>query len=429
MLSCYTFALIIVPSALIVGAFGAAGRPAMLLAAAMLGWYLLVRQHPAIDIDRERQPVRVAAIGLCCAVLASYVSASRSAMSTPAVNAADRGLILLAGWLGVMLFAADGIDDSGRLAVLLRRIVWWATVMAAIGVAEFATGTDLTKYVTIPGLTQHLQVTDLMTRAGLVRANSTAAQPLEFSAVLTMTLPLAIHKARFAVGRWQRRRSWLQVALIGGTIPMAVSRSGLLGLVVIALLLIPTWPASQRRRAYLALLAVPAALWLVAPTLLGHFVTTFGQLGTDTSTTSRASALSLAGSLIGAHPWLGRGLATFNPQQFFFVDDQFVTSMIETGVVGLLALVAVFVAAWYVTRGLRRTATDPATEDLARCLMASLAVAAVFFGTFDVLSFSIASGLFFLLVGCAGAAWRLAGRGHADAAGQLTPMLLQPSAS
>ncbi len=398
------------------------GRPALatLLAAAMLGWYLLVRQHPAIELDRDRQPVRTAAIGLCFAVLASYVSVSRSAMSTEAVNAADRGLILLAGWLGVMLFAADGITDFGRLAVLLRRVVMCATVMAALGIAEFATGTDLTKYVAIPGLTQHLQVTDLMVRAGLVRANSTAAQPLEFSAVLTMALPLAIHKARFAVGRWRRSRSWSQVALIGGTIPMAVSRSALLGLAVIALMLVPTWPAGQRRWAYLALLAVPGALWLLAPSLLGRFGSTFGQLGTDTSTTSRASAISLAGGLIGAHPWLGRGLATFNPQQFFFVDDQFVTSMIETGVIGLLALAAVFAAGWYVTRGLRLTATNQAAKDLARCLMASLAAAAIFFGTFDVLSFSIASGLFFLLVGCAGAAWRLAG--SRAAAGSARPM-------
>ena len=37
----------------------------------------------------------------------------------------------------------------------------------------------------------------------------------------------------------------------------------------------------------------------------------------------------------------------------------------------------------------------------------SIAVGAVCFASFDALSFSIAAGLFFLLLGCVGAAWRL----------------------
>ena len=381
----------------------------MLLAAALLVWYLLARQHPTFDVDRGRQPVRAAAVGLCCSVLASYASVSRSAMSGSQVNAADRGLILLAGWLGILLVAADGIDDEDRLHALLRRVVLGASFMAIIGIAEFATGTDFTQYATIPGLSFHQQVTDLMTRVGLVRSNSTAAQPLEFSAVLTICLPLAIHQARHARSRWDRRLAWSQVALIGATIPMTVSRSAVLALVVAAAVLIPSWPSHERRRAYLALLAVPLAVWLIAPSLAASFASTFSQLGTDTSTTSRTGALSFAAPLIARHPWFGQGLATFNPQTAFFIDDQFITSLIETGIAGLLAIVAVFAAGWYVTRKTRVAATNPATRDLARCLAASLAAFVVFFATFDVLSFSIDSGLFFLLTGCAAAAWRLSG--------------------
>src|ERR1700733_763643 len=90
-LTCYLFLLMIIPSPLIVGALGAAGRPAMLLAAALLAWYLLAKQHPLIALDRGPQPVRAAAIVLCCSVLASYVSANRAALSVTQGNAADRG--------------------------------------------------------------------------------------------------------------------------------------------------------------------------------------------------------------------------------------------------------------------------------------------------------------------------------------------------
>ena len=336
-LSIFVFALMIIPSDLIVGAFGAAGRPATLIAGALLGWYLLARQHPDLTLDTGRQPVRTAAIVFACSALASYVSANMTALTASQQNAADRGLILLGGWLGVLLVAADGIRSEARLATLCRRIVLGATVMAALGIAEFATGTDLTKYVAIPGLTTHLQVTDLMTRFGLTRANSTAAQPLELSAVLAMSLPLAIHQARYATDRLRRRR-WMQAAIIAAAIPMAVSRSALIALAVMAVLLVPTWPARQRRWVYAGLGGLRGRPLLITPSFLAIFGKVFGELGTDTSTTSRTDALSLAGPLIGAHPWFGVGLATFNPQQAFYVDDQFVTSLIETGVIGLLAV-------------------------------------------------------------------------------------------
>jgi hypothetical protein len=406
-LSIFLFALMIIPSDLIVGAFGAAGRPATLIACALLGWYLLARAHPDLTVDTGRQPVRTAAIVLACSVLASYVSANMTALTVTEQNAADRGLILLAGWLGVLLVAADGIRTEARLTTLCRRIVLGATIMAALGIAEFGTGIDLTKYVTLPGLATHLQVTDLMTRFGLTRANSTASQPLELSAVLAISLPLAIHQARYATERL-RRRGWLQAAVIAAGIPMAVSRSALIALAVMAVLLVPTWPARQRRWAYGGLAACAGGLLLIAPSFVSIFGKVFGELGSDTSTTSRADALSLAGPLIGAHPWFGIGLATFDPQQAFYVDDQLVTTLIETGVVGLLAVLSVFAAGWYVARKLRASTLPERTRDLGHALFTAIVVAAIFFASFDLLSFSIASSLFFLVVGCAGAAYRLA---------------------
>jgi polysaccharide biosynthesis protein PslJ len=111
---------------------------------------------------------------------------------------------------------------------------------------------------------------------------------------------------------------------------------------------------------------------------------------------------------ITAHPWLGQGFQTFFPQTYFFVDNQYLTSLLETGVFGLLALVACFATGWFTARSARAAATDSRTRDLGQCLAASVAAAAVCFASFDALTFSIAPGLFFLLLGCVGAAWRLA---------------------
>ena len=406
LLSCYAFLLMAIPSSLVVGSFGAAGAPAALLAVALLCWYVVARQHPGLGLDRGRQPVRVAAAIFAGAVVAAYISVSRHAVPAAQQSGADRGLLVLAGWVGVLALAADGIDQADRLRTLLRRIVMLATAMAALGAIEFCTGVDLTKYIVLPGLSVHQQVTDLVSRNGLVRVTATTGQPLEFNAVLAMSLPIAIHQARFAPAALRVRR-WLQVALITAAVPMTGSRSAFFGLAVICIVLFPTWDHRDRLRACLAGLAAPALAWLVKPSLASSFTALFGQLGTDRSSLSRADAYSEAVPYIAAHPWLGQGFQTFFPQTYFFVDNQYLTSLLETGVLGLLAMVACFATGWFTARSARATAADARTRDLGQCLAASIAVGAVCFASFDALSFSIAAGLFFLLLGCVGAAWRL----------------------
>jgi polysaccharide biosynthesis protein PslJ len=406
LLSCYAFLLMAIPSSLIVGSLGAAGAPAALLAVAILCWYLVARQHPGLGLDRGGQPVRVAATIFAAAVVAAYISAGRHAVPADQQSGADRGLIVLAGWVGVLALAADGIDRADRLRTLLRRIVLLATALAALGVIEFCTGVDLTKYIVIPGLSVHQQVTDLVSRNGLVRVTATAAQPLEFDAVLAMSLPIALHQARFAPAALRVRR-WLQVALIAAVMPMTGSRSAFFALAVICIVLFPTWERRDWLRVCLAGLAAPVLAWLVKPSVVSSFTALFSQLGNDTSSLSRADAYSESVPYIAAHPWLGQGFQTFFPQTYFFVDNQYLTSLLETGVLGLLALVGCFATGWFTARSVRATAADAQTRDLGQCLAASIAVSAVCFASFDALSFSIAAGLFFLLLGCVGAAWRL----------------------
>jgi O-antigen ligase len=148
-------------------------------------------------------------------------------------------------------------------------------------------------------------------------------------------------------------------------------------------------------------------VWLAKPSLVSSFAALFSHLGSDQSSLSRTDAYTEAVPYISAHPWLGQGFQTFLPQTYFFVDNQYLTSLLETGVLGLLALVACFVTGWFTAQKVRARATDARTRDLGQCLAASIAVAAVCFASFDALSFSIAAGVFFLLFGCVGAAWRL----------------------
>jgi O-antigen ligase len=405
-LSFYTLLLMGIPAALVVAPLGAVGGPATIFAALVLIFYLVTWLHPALAPERGRQPIRAAAILFTSAVIATYVSANRHAMSGLESNGADRGIILVCGWLGILLMASDGIASMERLKKLIGRVVIGATAMAVLGITQFFTGLNATQYVVIPGLSAQSLATDLLSRNGLNRPSATAAHPLEFAAVLAIALPFAVNRARFAPPGLRLRR-WLQVALIGAALPMSVSRTAILAVIVICLVLLPTWPKIERRVAYGVLAVSVMGLWVLVPGLLGTFRTLFAQLSSDSSTTSRTSAFSSAGAYVSQHPWFGRGFGTFFPAAYFFTDDQYLLSTIEIGIVGVLALLALFIMGLVTAQKIRRATANVEIRDLGQCMTASVAVSMVAFGTFDALSFGMAAGLTFMLLGCAGAARRL----------------------
>jgi polysaccharide biosynthesis protein PslJ len=406
LLTCYLILLMAIPQALQFAPLGGVGEPSTIFAAVIFGWYLLAWLHPASALDRGRQPMRLVAVLWLCTVVATYVSANLTVLPTLELNGADRGTLFAFGWLGILLLAADGIDTMDRLKKLLRRIVFGATGMAALGITQFYTGLDAAKYIIIPGLsTQHLY-TDLLGRNSFRRPAATAAHPLEFAAILAICLPLAIHQARYAPPRLRPRR-WLQVALIGFALPMTVSRTAILGLVVVGLAIFPTWPRRDRHLAYLVTFTSALVMEAAIPGLLGTIRGLFLGISTDSSAQERNAAFKLAAPIISHHPLLGQGFGTLLPQTSFFTDDQYLNSLIQLGFIGLFAQFALFLTGWSIARSARRLSGDDELRDLAQCMAASVAVAAVSYATFDALSFDIAAGLTFLLLGCIGALGRL----------------------
>jgi O-antigen ligase len=257
-------------------------------------------------------------------------------------------------------------------------------------------------------------VTDLIVRGGLNRVYSTTSQPIEFGAVIVMTIPFALHQARFSSPEKRVVRG-LQVAVLGLAAPLSVSRSAILGLIAVAIVLLPSWSKKERRAAYIFMAAGFAVFFVLVPSLITTLADLFVNISSDSSAQSRTKAITMSWSYISQHPWLGHGFSTFLPQTYFFVDDQYVSSTIETGFIGLLALIMLFVTGWAVARKARRGSVDAEGRHLAQCLAASVAAAAISFSDYDALAFSMATGLTFLVLGCCGAYWRLESRGRFQA--------------
>ena len=360
LLTIYIVLLMLIPYSVVFPPLGGAGGLSTMYAAILMFLFLALWLHQGFHIDRGSQPIRVVGIAFTCSIIAAYVSVNRHLMPALERNGADRGLIFAAGWLAVLLLAADGIDRPDRLNTMLGRVVTGVTAMAAVGIVEFATGLDFAQYIVIPGFSTQAIPTDtaVSTRLGFNRPAATAAHPLELATILAIGLPIALHRARFAPPGLRLRR-WIQVGVIGACLPLTISRAAILGLVVVFLVILPTWPKEHRRYAYAGLVAGVMGLFVLVPGMLGTFLGLFGGSSASTSTASRTSAYGSASAYIAQHPWFGRGFGTFLPQTYFFTDNQYLLSLIETGIIGLLALMALFVTGWFVGRSAYRAAVHP----------------------------------------------------------------------
>jgi polysaccharide biosynthesis protein PslJ len=406
LITLYVLFLMAIPSRYTFAPLGGAGAPSTMLGGIFLIVYLLRWVHPASPIGSVPQPLRVAALVIFSAFLMSYVAANLHKLQPLEQNGADRGIILICGWVGIMLLTADGVSSMERLEVLLRRIVFGASAMAVLGITQFFTGLNIAKYIVIPGLTANQPYIDIAVRGSYNRPSATAIHPIEFGFVLAIVLPIAIHRARFAP-KSQKLKRWIQVVLISVTLPMTVSRSAILGFVIVMAVILPVWPTRDRWRALGVIGIGMIGIQVLVPGIVRNLSNLFFAIGSDASTTSRTGALSDAVPLIGQHPWVGEGFGTFMPSIFFYTDDQYLNSAIELGLVGVVAIVALFISGLWSARNVRRRSADPEIRHLGQCMAASCTVMLIIYATFDALYFPMAAGVTFLMLGCLAALWRL----------------------
>lgn len=403
----YASLLLLVPSTMVVGPLGASGTPANLVGMGMVWLWVVGRLHPNSHLAGGSQPVRTALLVFAAAVVASCGAAAFRPIGPIETAALDRGVMVLLGCTGVTLLAADGIADRAQLDKVLGWLVALATVVAIAGIVQFVVGFDVKHVLRFPGLRENLVTSGIEERSIFRRVAGTTAHPIEFAVVLAVIFPLALHRSLFAQGTRPLRR-WGPLAAIGLGLPMSLSRSGFVALAVAMAALLPTWPPERRRRGLAVGAAFLVATRFAVPGLLGTVKSLFMNLGGDPSIDGRTEDYAVLGRYFWDTPIFGRGFFTFLPDHYTTFDNQYLLSLVDIGMVGTIALVALLVVGMGTARGSRRRSADEETRHLGQALAASLAGVAVGYGTFDALSFPTIAGVTFLLLGLAGAAGRLA---------------------
>lgn len=398
--------LIGIPSVLIFHPLGAAGTPAGVLGDVAL---LVVtgRRLAAPQRRGPTTPVHWALLTFASALMASYAVGMIRPITTTEVSSADRGMILLAAWCGMALMMTTGIMTRDGLDKVLRTLVLAGSGLAFLGIVQFFIGLDLASRIHFPGLSANHAFGAVTLRAGFRRVNGTALHAIEFGAVLSLILPLALHFAFFETNGRRRRALWIATAMIGLAIPLTVARSAMLGITLVLAMLFPTWTRRQKR---LAIMLSPfglVGLMALAPHLIGTLTHLFTQAKNDPSVQNRLGDYNTAGYYISQSPLFGRGFYTFLPSMYRTFDNEYMGLLVESGVVGFLGLIGLMATAWHCATRSRWRAVDARTRSLAYALTVSVIVALVDFFTFDAFSFPMCMGVFFLVIGATGCLWKL----------------------
>lgn len=416
----YIVVLLAVPSPLQIEPLGAAGGPANIMGLVALSWWACARFLPG-GMAWGFSPIRWVIVAFMAAMVCGFATAALRPLDAIAGSGADRTLMSLLGFAGIALLAADGIGTLDQLHRTVRRLVDVAACFALAGILQFYMAIDVARYIRFPGLTSAVPTAEefaLQHRSGLPRVVATSSHPIEYGVVLAVALPLAFHLALTAADN-ERLTRWACVSLIGFAAPLALARSAVLGLTVGMVALWCGWGWQRRKTALGVAIVYLVLARLLVGGLLGAIRNMFLNMADDPSYQGRTMDYVVVGEMVGDAPWVGQGLGTFNPELYFILDHQYLGTLIETGVVGLAGLCALFLVGLFTARGVRRYGRamgDGRLDSLGLALAASMLVLITTFVTFDALAFRMVAGLLFVLLGVIGAAWRLARVGSDPAA-------------
>jgi O-antigen ligase len=418
MLQAVAVTLMVFPSSFVLKAVGGGGYVAGVFAYFAFMAYIAVTLFGLHNPLDYRYPTRFALCTLWLVSLASYALMDRPLLTSTQLLSADRWLIQLAGISGVILVASEFLRSLDDIHRVLRALIWGGAFCGIVAALQFWLKRDITPYLRLPGFTLNQLLVIIGSRNGVSRVTGTATEAIELGVVAGMLLPLAVYMAMHDVDRSLVRR-WLPIPFIAVAVPFSVSRSSTLSAVLALGVLIVCLPPARRLNAIAAIPVAVAFIFLTAHRVLGTLKAYFFAGTADSSISHRVDNYPYVLHQVSQAPWFGQGGGTYvsgsytNLFQSHILDNQYLDTVIELGVLGLAALV--FYSFWPFVAALaaRSRSSDPRLRDLSAALAGSALSALVCSAFFDSLSYPMFVYVQALVVGLVGAVWLLVDKENA----------------
>jgi hypothetical protein len=319
-------------------------------------------------------------------------------------------LTFFGSFMLLFYFVVSVVRTPQMLDKLMKLLVGGAAVVALSGIFEARTGYNVFNHLGqwIPVL-RLSELPDLAGRGARMRVYASAEHPIALGAMLVMMIPLAIYLER----RFDKKRWLVAAGILALGALSTVSRTSVVMLGVVFLMFLWLRPV-ETKRILPMLLPLIVATNLAMPGTLGSLRNAFfpkGGLVAEQANapvgSGRVASLPTAIRDVKRQPLVGQGMGTRVPKRGevnqYILDDQWLGTLVETGLLGALSFV------WLFRRALSRLARAAKRDDSARgwlyaALAASIAAFSVGMFTYDAFAFIQVTIIMYILLGFAAAA-------------------------
>jgi len=400
---------IVVPSRFVIPPLGAVGRPDILLGVGLALWWLFAAMVPSLA-PTGRNPLRWVLSYRLVILLLSLVVAYGRPLSALERSGMERAVIGAVSATGIILICSEGITTRARLDILLKRLTYLGGFLAAVGTLQFVANIDISPYLALPGLGLNQDLLGIGSRSIFNRVSGTSIHAIEYGAVLALILPVAIHYAVHAKTRGESHLRWALAGFIFVSGLYSISRTNTVAVSIVLGLVVSTWALRQRLNAIVAGGAALAVLHTAIPGLLGTIQSLFEGLGNDPSIQGRTGDYPLAFRYISERPFLGRGAGTWNVEEYFILDNNWLGTLLQTGWLGIIAEALLLLLPFVMARHLLHVGRDNEFRHLGGAVAAQLLMAITVGFFFDSGGFPQFNTIQMVMIGVVGAMWRIENR-------------------
>ncbi|MFF0816097.1 O-antigen ligase family protein [Rhodococcus sp. NPDC003318] len=310
-----------------------------------------------------------------------------------------RAVLGLVASVGVVLYTVVSVRTTRQRAVAIGLLATALTFACTVGLLQSYTGVDLRFLFQPPGFVLNNDAALLSERQGSFRVVGTSQHAIEFSVLAAATVPLTLHLARFATHKWCRGLAVIACVIAVMAIPASVSRSGVISLAAALLLYMFSLNLRQLGNGILIGFGAVLAYVIAFPVSANALWSTIIHSEQDDSVLTRLDDYAAVSQTFHDHPWFGLGLGATPPTEYRFLDNEWLQSIAQGGMVGLGAMMLLAASGIIgIAAGLRGAASPRDRGQVYSVGSAFVAVLVSTF-TFDLFSFQQASLLFFALYG------------------------------
>lgn len=357
---------------------------------------------------------------LCTAVGSDVVNSARVTTVAPDVV---KALLFFASFVAMIFLVVSLVRSFEDIDFIVRVLTASGAIVAVFALIESRTGYNVFAHLSqVVPILRDTGGGAVIQRGSRLRVYGSAEHPIALGAAFAMLVPLALYRAiSFRQARW-----WVAMAILLMGVFATVSRTAVLMLLVIVLAFV--WLRTREmKRVWPLALPLLVAVHFLLPGAIGTFKASFFPTGGLVAQQADAQVGSGRIATLGPalhrefspNPILGEGFGTrivtadsvVTVPNAPILDDQWLGTLIETGIVGVAALAWLFVR--FVRRLGRAAKHDRSPRGwLLAGIAASVAAYAESMFTYDALGFIQVTFLLFIFLGLGSAALALPTNGE-----------------